>query len=194
MLTYYAFLFDPFPKGSQKSLATVKMRLFSIQWFHPLGLGQKIIEYLKQLTYWYLMKNQAGWFIKKWIIKKKHPYHDESMWKGAPPQNFSNAKYLRENMTNAELIFWNRVKNKQFNGLKFRRQHPIHKYIADFYCHKLKLIIEVDGDYHNTSEQKDYDILRTNDFNSLNIEVLRFKNSEVENDIEGVLKTIEKYV
>jgi very-short-patch-repair endonuclease len=116
------------------------------------------------------------------------------MWKGANPQNFSNAKNLRENMTNAELIFWNRVKNKQFHGLKFRRQHPIHKYIADFYCHKLKLIIEIDGDYHNTSEQKNYDILRTKDLNFQGIKILRFKNDEVENEIEEVLKTIEKYI
>jgi very-short-patch-repair endonuclease len=116
------------------------------------------------------------------------------MWKGANPQNFSNAKNLRENMTNAELIFWNRVKNKQFHGLKFRRQHPIHKYIADFYCHKLKLIIEIDGDYHNTSEQKNYDILRTKDLNFQDIKILRFKNDEVENEIEEVLKTIENYI
>ena len=116
------------------------------------------------------------------------------MWKGANPQNFSNAKNLRENMTNAELIFWNRVKNKQFHGLKFRRQHPIHKYIADFYCHKLKLIIEIDGDYHNTSEQKNYDILRTKDLNFQGIKILRFKNDEVENEIEEVLKTIENYI
>ena len=116
------------------------------------------------------------------------------MWKGANPQIFSNAKNLRENMTNAELIFWNRVKNKQFHGLKFRRQHPIHKYIADFYCHKLKLIIEIDGDYHNTSEQKNYDILRTKDLNFQGIKILRFKNDEVENEIEEVLKTIENYI
>jgi len=116
------------------------------------------------------------------------------MWKGAPPQNFSNAQYLRENMTNAESLFWNRVKSKQFHGLKFRRQHPIHKYIADFYCHKLKLIIEIDGDYHNSTKQKEYDILRTKDLNFQDIEVLRFTNDEVENEIEKVLKAIEKYI
>lgn len=116
------------------------------------------------------------------------------MWKGALPQNFSNAKSLRENMTNAELVFWNRVKNKQFFGLKFRRQHRVHKYIADFYCHKLKLIIEIDGAYHNTSEQKNYDILRTKDLNFQDLKVLRFTNGEIENEIEEVLKTIERYI
>ena len=116
------------------------------------------------------------------------------MWKGAIPQNFSNAQYLRENMTNAESLFWKRVKNKQFHGLKFRRQHPIHKYIADFYCHKLKLIIEIDGDYHNTSKQKNYDILRTKDLNFQDIKILRFTNDEVENEIEKVLKEIENYI
>ena len=116
------------------------------------------------------------------------------MWKGALPQSFSNAKYLRENMTNAELIFWHRLKNKQFHDLKFRRQHPIHKYIADFYCHKLKLIIEIDGNYHNTSKQKKYDVLRTEDLNFQDIKVLRFTNDEVENRIEKVLETIENYI
>jgi len=128
------------------------------------------------------------------MVKKKHPYHDESMWKGTLPQNFANAQFLRENMTNAEIIFWNKVKNKQFHGLKFRRQHPIHHYIADFYCHELKLIIEIDGAYHTISEKKEYDILRTKDLNFQDIEVLRFTNNEIENRIEEVLERIKNYI
>jgi len=128
------------------------------------------------------------------FIKKKHPYYGESMWKGALSQNFSNGKYLRENMTNAETIFWNRVKNKQFYGLKFRRQHPIHKYIADFYCHKLKLIIEIDGVYHNDENQSRCDVLRTEDLNFQGIEVLRFTNDEVKNEIEKILRIIENHI
>ena len=127
------------------------------------------------------------------MVKKRHLYHDDSMWKGTLPNNFSNAQYLRENMTNAELIFWNKVKNKQFHGLKFRRQHPINKYIADFYCHELKLIIEIDGDYHNKSEVKKYDILRTKDLNFQDLNILRFTNNEIENCMEEVLEKITKY-
>ena len=128
------------------------------------------------------------------MAKIKHPYHDESMWKGSPPQNFSNAQSLRKNMTNAEVILWDKLKSNKFHGLKFRRQHPIHKYIADFYCHKLKLIIEIDGDYHNSSEQKSYDNLRTEHLNFQDIKVIRFTNSEVENRIEEILKIIESNI
>ena len=96
-------------------------------------------------------------------------------------------------MTNAEFIFWNKVKNKQFHDLKFRRQHPINKYIADFYCHELKLIIEIDGDYHNKSEVKKYDILRTKDLNFQDLNILRFTNNEIENCMEEVLEKITNY-
>ena len=128
------------------------------------------------------------------MSKEKHPYYDESMWKGAPSQNFSHAKQLRKNMTNSELVLWNKLKNKQFFGHKFRAQHPIQKYIADFYCHKLKLIIEIDGGYHNKSEQKSYDKARTDDLNFQGIDVIRFTNEEVENSIEKVLKTLKNYI
>ncbi len=112
---------------------------------------------------------------------------DESMWKGATPQIFSNAKQLRENMTNAESILWEKLKNNRFHGLKFRCQHPIHKYIADFYCHKLKLIIEIDGGYHLTKNQDEYDNERTENLEFNEIKVIRFTNEEVENNLENVL-------
>ncbi len=61
------------------------------------------------------------------------------MWKGAKPLTFINAKALRKSMTKAEIVLWNGLKTKKLNGYKFRRQHPIQKYIADFYCHRLKI-------------------------------------------------------
>jgi len=76
--------------------------------------------------------------------------HDESMWKGAPANSFLLAKRLRGRMTQAEILLWEKLKNKQFKGCKFRRQHPIHQFVVDFYCHKLKLIIEIDGKYHDS--------------------------------------------
>ena len=77
-----------------------------------------------------------------------------SMFYGAKRKIFERAKELRENMTDAEKILWTRLKSNQL-GVRFKSQHPINIFIVDFYCHKYKLVIEVDGDYHK--EQKDYD-------------------------------------
>jgi cyclase len=75
------------------------------------------------------------------------------MFYKADPLVFENARKLRNNLTPAEQTFWLRLK-EQFPAYKFRRQHPISIYIADFYCHKLKLVIEIDGPIHNSNEAK----------------------------------------
>lgn len=67
------------------------------------------------------------------------------MFYGAPPYIFEKARKLRETMTPAEQILWKYLKKRQLKGCKFRRQHPLSEFIADFYCHSLKLVIEVDG-------------------------------------------------
>lgn len=85
------------------------------------------------------------------------------------------------------------MKNNQLAGFKFRRQHPISLYIADFYCHKLKLIIEIDGGYHFTKEQIPKDEERTEILEFNGIRVIRFSNDEVLLNIDTVLKEIEKY-
>ncbi len=72
----------------------------------------------------------------------------ESMHDGASPKIFRYAHILRKNMTEPELKLWEFLKKHPL-GYKFRRQHPIHKYILDFYCHKKRLSIEVDGKNHN---------------------------------------------
>jgi very-short-patch-repair endonuclease len=82
-------------------------------------------------------------------MKKFKPNYDEGMWKGAPESSFAKAKALRKDETQAEKILWAKLRNNQLKGYKFRRQHPIGLYIVDFYCHQLKLVIEIDGDYHN---------------------------------------------
>lgn len=64
-------------------------------------------------------------------------------------------------MTQAEEILWKHLRNKKLNGMKFRRQHPLDMFIADFYCHEKKLIIELDGGIHETPEQQEYDEGRT---------------------------------
>lgn len=98
-------------------------------------------------------------------------------------------KTLRNNQTEPEKKLWQYLRNEQL-GVKFRRQHSIGEYIADFYCPKLKLVIEVDGDIHFTNEAIEYDKIRTTFFNSLGIEVVRFTNEEVMKNIEGVIDII----
>ena len=94
-------------------------------------------------------------------MSNKHPYHDQGMFKGAPSANFSKAENLRNRMTDAEKLLWEKLKKNQFQGYKFRRQHPVHLFIVDFYCHKLKMVIEIDGKYHETTEQKKLDTERS---------------------------------
>ena len=127
-------------------------------------------------------------------MKKLKPNHDEGMWKGAPSDSFSKAQFLRRNETKAEKLLWEKLRNNQLEGLKFRRQHPVNIYIADFYCHKFKLIIELDGDYHNQEEQKQKDEVRTEVLRLNDLKIIRFKNEEVEQDINQVLTTIKNKI
>ena len=111
----------------------------------------------------------------------------DNMYYGANPMLFTLAQELRTRMTEAEEILWNAIKINEWH-LKFRRQHPISNYIADFYCHKVKLVIELDGGYHENKEVKIYDDKRENDIGEFGIKVLRFKNEEIINNIENVLR------
>lgn len=127
-------------------------------------------------------------------MKKKNLYHDESMWKGAPSDHFGRAKKLRENMTEAEKLLWENLKAGKFQKYKFRRQHPIHTFIVDFYSHKLSLAIEVDGEYHEVESQKVKDIERTELLQFQGLSIIRFTNEEVLGKSDQVLKTIEKKI
>jgi very-short-patch-repair endonuclease len=99
---------------------------------------------------------------------------------------------LRQTQTKAEEILWFELRNNKL-GAKFKRQNSIGGYITDFYCQKYKLIVELDGEVHNTTEAKEYDEVRDKFFTSLGYKVLRFPNSEVEdkNKIEEVLEKIK---
>jgi very-short-patch-repair endonuclease len=117
---------------------------------------------------------------------------DKTMYFKATPGILENARRLRENMTDYERLLWEKLKGKQICGLRFRRQHPIDIFIADFYCHEVRLVVEIDGEIHN--QQKEYDISRTAEMERYNIGVIRFKNSEIETDIKKVVKKIESTV
>ncbi len=127
-------------------------------------------------------------------MKKDNLYHDESMWKGASKETFMKARMLRKNMTEPEKMLWDRLSNNQLEGLKFRRQHPILFYIADFYCHALHLIIEIDGGYHESSEQKEKDVARTELLKSNGITLIRFTNDEVLNHVDDVITRLSSTI
>ena len=115
----------------------------------------------------------------------------ENLFKGATPDLFSKANELRiERKTEAEDALWQHLRNRQVENCKFRRQHPLGHFIADFYCHEKHLVIEVDGGYHLTEEQKAYDEARTEAINQYGIQVVRFTNEQVLTDMDYVISEI----
>jgi very-short-patch-repair endonuclease len=114
------------------------------------------------------------------------------MYFGAKSQLILMARELRKEMTQAEEILWARLRKKQLDGAIFRRQHPIDIFIVDFYYHKSKLVIEVDGKIHETPEQSERDENRTYELENFELKVIRFTNEEVTQDIENVIKTIRQ--
>jgi very-short-patch-repair endonuclease len=101
------------------------------------------------------------------------------------------SRKLRKNMTAAEIFLWSKIKRKQIKGCWFYSQKPVGEYIADFYCPRAKLVIEVDGGQHYYQENKEYDKVRNQYMLSLGLKVLRFTNTEVLTNIDGVIEVIE---
>ena len=86
---------------------------------------------------------------------------------------------MRKRPTRAETILWQFLRRKQMRGFRFRRQHPIGRYIVDFYCRQAQLAVEVDGSTHLSKEAAEYDKQRTQFLNELGLSVLRFSNEQV---------------
>ncbi len=101
---------------------------------------------------------------------------------------------LRNSSTKSEIILWKFLKGKQMQGYDFHRQKPIDNFIADFFCHELMLVIELDGYTHQFEETIRKDHIKTSRLKQLGIEVLRFEDVEVYNNIEVVLQAIENYI
>ena len=118
--------------------------------------------------------------------------YKNNLHKMASPKLFEFAKTLRQSSTEAEKLVWQRIRNKQVDDLKFRRQHPLDEYIADFYCHEKKLVIELDGSIHDNVEKMEDDFNRTFILKEFGITVLRFRNEEIKNEIEFVIEEIKK--
>ena len=99
--------------------------------------------------------------------------------------------WLRKNCTKAEEYFWDKLKNRQISGFKFRRQYSVYHFVLDFYSPKLKLAIEIDGDYHLEPEVQIYDKERQEFIEALGIKFLRFTNDEIFNEPDKILHIIE---
>ncbi|AFZ12009.1 protein of unknown function DUF559 [Crinalium epipsammum PCC 9333] len=100
------------------------------------------------------------------------------------------ARRLRQELTPAESILWQALRGRQIEGLKFRCQHPVGRFIVDFYCPSVKLVIEVDGGIHD--QQQVYDQARTEKLEAFGYRVLRFTNEQVMKDLSAVLEQISK--
>jgi very-short-patch-repair endonuclease len=97
---------------------------------------------------------------------------------------------LRHPLTASEQILWKALRDSRLQGVKFRRQHPFGPYILDFFCVKAQLAVELDGSVHEQDEQEEYDRERTAYLEQCGLRVLRFKNQEVERNVEDVLDRI----
>jgi very-short-patch-repair endonuclease len=117
---------------------------------------------------------------------------EREMFYGAKPIIFERAKYLRENMTDTEKILWNELKLNKIDGYRFKAQHPIDIYVVDFYCHKAKLVIEIDGKMHEF--QKNEDISRADEIKSFGLKVIRFSNNDIRKNLTNVIEKIRKEV
>jgi very-short-patch-repair endonuclease len=123
----------------------------------------------------------------------KSPFKKGGMFNEADPLIFELAKQLRKNMTHAEIILWHYLKGG-IKELRFRRQHPLSTYIVDFYCHNVKLVIEVDGSIHNDPVVIERDLQREADLRLWGYTIMRFTNERVIKEIDKVVAEITKCV
>jgi len=116
------------------------------------------------------------------------------MYFGASKETIEYAKMLRGRETPAEVEMWKYLR-ESFTGVKFRRQHPIDRFIVDFYCVKLKLVIEIDGAIHNTHTAQEKDGNRSAHLEgNFGLTIVRFTNEEVFNNVDQVLAQLAKVI
>ena len=107
------------------------------------------------------------------------------------PKLKERAKYLRNNSTLSEVLLWLQIKNKKL-GFDFHRQKPIDNYIVDFFCPKLMLVIEIDGESHNNKVE--YDKIRQKKLESLGVRFIRFRDEDVKNNLQGCLDFLKEWI
>lgn len=112
-----------------------------------------------------------------------------SMFYGATRETFRYAHYLRNHLTTSEKILWEHLRKNSL-GHRFKSQHPIWRYIVDFYCHPKRLVVEVDGSIHLLEEIHHNDVLREYNLKYLGLNIIRFSNDDIFCNIDYVLQVI----
>jgi len=120
--------------------------------------------------------------------------NEPEFYYNANQETIELARRLRKRTTDSEKRLWEKLRRKRIGGVKFRRQHPIGYYIADFYCHEVRLVVEIDGEIHNSLKQKLHDENRDAEMDHLGIFVMRFRNDQIAKDIANVVKSIKKEI
>jgi very-short-patch-repair endonuclease len=122
------------------------------------------------------------------------PYHGTD-YRGRPIYRVPEyivalTRQLRRGSTTPEAALWECLRDRQLVGAKFRRQHAIERYVADFYCHEAALVIELDGAGHAAPAQLEYDALRDDELERQGLCVIRIRNADVLSDLGSVLRRI----
>ena len=110
----------------------------------------------------------------------------------AAPDMRARARRLRRDATDAERALWRRLRGKQLEGLKFRRQHAVGRFVLDFYCHECRLAVELDGGQHGEAAHRRRDDTRTAFLERKGVAVLRYSNLEVLQETEAVLEDLRR--
>jgi very-short-patch-repair endonuclease len=116
----------------------------------------------------------------------------EDRWVRYSPRLKQIARKLRKDMTLAEILLWKEMKGKKVLGYDFHRQKPIDEYVVDFYCPRLKLILEIDGDSHDGKEESDK--IRQEKLESLGLTVLRFWDLDVRANVDGIVGQLKEWI
>jgi very-short-patch-repair endonuclease len=125
--------------------------------------------------------------MKKYSI----PDHKDNLTWACKPDIFNKSRVLRKSMSPAEKVLWRYLRNNKLGGLKFRKQHLLDIFIADFYCHKKKLIIGLCGGINDTVEQRGYNDGRSFELEEKSFKMLRFRDEGIISNIEYVLSKIK---
>jgi very-short-patch-repair endonuclease len=118
----------------------------------------------------------------------------KNMHLGAKPSTFSNAFSLRKKLTEAEIILWERLKSRQVEGVRFRRQHPMKTFVVDNFANEFALSIEIDGGYHSERSQLFSDKDRTEILMTYGVTIIRFTNEEVLHSTDEVVEKIKQKI
>jgi very-short-patch-repair endonuclease len=125
-------------------------------------------------------------YLGKSVVKEMHV--------GAKPELFRYAQEMRKNPTESEKVLWNILRKFRNEGYIFRRQHPVDIFIADFFCHKLKLVIEVDGSVHESDQAMEYDDGRSGELEKYGLNIIRFTNEQVLKEPDNVTLQIKNFI